>query len=387
MNRIVLFSLAVALNLGMALMNIPAALDALMSLYQVSYVQISVLISALWWTHGLMLIPGGILADRFGVGPIMVICLVLMGLGNLFPLFSTDFYAALMARAICGIGTGMAVAVNMKLVALSVSPEKSGSYQAYMAGCISLGSIVVYLLLPMLVEMNWRFIYMIPAGFSLLLMTLIPFLSFSRPTHLSTRPMSFRRTVWLPRGWILGCLHAMSWGSIVALGSWMPSFVAEARGVTFTIPFAWAGAMVMFISAIGRIFGGVVLIKFSARHIAVGSMLVLCLLYLCLFLGPSAALVAVFGGVAAWFASFNFGAIFQLASRIVPSHSAGTVFGFINFIANVGAFFFTFLFGWFKDETGSFTWGFGILVAFCLSSFWLGRFGFYKTAAIPTKVE
>ncbi|MBW1781388.1 MAG: hypothetical protein JRL30_11700 [Deltaproteobacteria bacterium] len=111
----------------------------------------------------------------------------------------------------------------------------------------------------------------------------------------------------------------------------------------------------------------------------------LCLLYLCLFLGPSAALVAALGGMAAWFASFNFGAIFQLASRIVSSHSIGALFGFINFIANVGAFFFTFLFGWFKDETGSFTWAFGILVVFCLSSFWLGRFGLYETFARPMR--
>lgn len=177
----------------------------------------------------------------------------------------------------------------------------------------------------------------------------------------------------------------MSWGSIVALGTWMPSFIAEARGATSTMPFAWAGAMVMFISAIGRVFGGVALIKCSAQRIAVGSMLVLCLLYVCLCLGPSAVLVAVFGGMAAWFASLNFGAIFQLAAQIVNGNSIGALFGFINFIANVGAFFFTFLFGWFKDETGSFAWVFGILVVFCLSSFWLGRLGLYEKAARPTK--
>jgi len=383
----VLFSLAVALNLGMALMNIPAALDALMALYQVSYVHISILISALWWTHGLMLIPGGVLADRFGVGRSMTASLALVGLGNFLPIFSTDFYFALTARAICGIGTGMGFAVNMKLVALSVSQKKGGSYQAYMAGCVSLGSIVVYLLLPLVVKLDWRWIYMIPAFFSLLLMAFLPILSFTMPNRRSAPPSCLRQMFWLPKGWILGCLHAMSWGSIVALGSWMPSFVAEARGALSTMPFAWVGAMVMFISAIGRVFGGMALIKFSARHIAVGSMLVLCLLYLCLCFGPSAALVVAVGGMAAWFASFNFGAIFQLASQIVPSNSIGALFGFINFIANVGAFFFIFLFGWFKDETGSFAWAFGILVVFCFSSFWLGRFGLYETAAIPTKVQ
>lgn len=383
----VLFSLAVALNLGIAVMNLPAALDALMPLYQVSYVHISILISALWWTHGLTLIPGGILADRFGVGRTMATSLALIGLSNFLPVFCTDFYFALSARAVCGIGTGMCFAVNMKLVALSVSQKKSGSYQAYMAGCVSLGSIVVYLFLPFLMEINWRFIYMITALFSLLLMTFLRILPFTRPISVSAPPSSIKQIVRLPGGWILGCLHAMCWGSIVALGSWMPSFVAEARNVLSTVPFAWAGAMVMFISAIGRIFGGVALTKLSAHHIAVGSILVLCLLYLCLCLGPSAALVVILSGMAAWFASFNFGAIFQLASQMVSPNSIGALFGFINFIANVGAFFFTFMFGWFKDETGSFAWAFGILVVFCFSSFLLGRFGLYETAARSAKLQ
>ena len=51
----------------------------------------------------------------------------------------------------------------------------------------------------------------------------------------------------------------------------------------------------------------------------------------------------------------------------------GTLFGFINFIANLGAFLFTFLFGWVKDKTGGFGWAFGILFALCLFFFSLGR--------------
>lgn len=376
MNRMVGFSLVVALNLGMALMNIPAALDALMSLYQVSYVQISILISALWWTHGLMLIPGGMLADRFGVTRIMAICLVLVGVSNLFPLFNTDFYLALIARALCGFGTGMGFAVNMKWIALSVPVKKSGSYQAYMAGCISLGSIAAFLLLPLFVKVNWRIVYILPMLFSAFLLAFIPaFRVGDNRAGLSVSSASLKKTLRLPEGWSLGCLHAMSWGSIVALGSWMPSFVAEAHGALTTMPFAWAGAMVMFVSAVGRFLGGLALAKWSARHIAVGSMLLLCLLYIFMSLGPSAVFIAVFGGMAAWFASFNFGSIFQLATRITPPDSMGTLFGFINFIANVGAFFFSFMFGWFKDETGSFTWAFVVLVLFCLFSYCVGRLG------------
>ena len=295
----IIFSLAAALNLGVALMNIPAALDGLMSLYQVSYIRISILVSVLWWTHGLMLIPGGILSDRLGVRPVMGIALALVGMSNLLPLLSTNFHFALINRAVCGIGTGMGFAVNMKLVALSVPSKKGGSFQAYMAGCISLGSIAGYLLLPSLTKITCLFVYILPLSFSLLLIWFIPLLSFTPPEPVSSRFWSMKQIIRLPRAWVLGGLHAMSWGSIVALGSWMPSFVAETKETLSTTSFAWTGAMVLFVSAMGRVLGGVALRQWTAQYIAVGSVFFLCPSYLGLWLGSSAAAAAVFGRIAA----------------------------------------------------------------------------------------
>jgi nitrate/nitrite transporter NarK len=77
--------------------------------------------------------------------------------------------------------------------------------------------------------------------------------------------------------------------------------------------------------------------------------------------------------LAAWFASINFGAIFHLASRATSPESVATLIGFVNFLANLGAIFFTLIFGWIKDTTGSFSWGFCVLASLCLSAFLLGR--------------
>jgi fucose permease len=70
--------------------------------------------------------------------------------------------------------------------------------------------------------------------------------------------------------------------------------------------------------------------------------------------------------LAAWFASINFGAIFQLASRATSPDSMGGLVGFINFLANIGAVLFTLLFGWMKDAAGSFGWSFAVLAVLCL---------------------
>ena len=71
--------------------------------------------------------------------------------------------------------------------------------------------------------------------------------------------------------------------------------------------------------------------------------------------------------MAAWFASINFGAIFQLASRATSPDSMGGLVGFINFLANIGAVLFTLLFGWMKDAAGSFGWSFAVLAFLCLT--------------------
>jgi hypothetical protein len=73
-----------------------------------------------------------------------------------------------------------------------------------------------------------------------------------------------------------------------------------------------------------------------------------------------------------WWASANFGAIFQVASYSVDQqiHGFGDRPG--QFLANLGAIFTTMLCGWFKEESGSFGGAFIILTVAALVAYWLG---------------
>jgi hypothetical protein len=77
-------------------------------------------------------------------------------------------------------------------------------------------------------------------------------------------------------------------------------------------------------------------------------------LFLGLFIIPSPALALGLALLAAWFASINFGALFHLAARVTATDSYATLFGFINFLANLSAILFTLMFGLMKDTMGSF---------------------------------
>jgi hypothetical protein len=128
----------------------------------------------------------------------------------------------------------------------------------------------------------------------------------------------------------------------------------------------------MFISGMGRVTGAFILLRFRPMLVANGAILVLSMIFLGLFLVPAPSVVTSLALLAAWFASINFGAIFQLASRTTRLQSLGTHLGFIVFLANLGAISFTILFGWFKDNIGSFSMSFGILAFLGMGAFIFG---------------
>ncbi len=117
----------------------------------------------------------------------------------------------------------------------------------------------------------------------------------------------------------------------------------------------------MLVSGISRISGGFVIFRIPPIVVSHGSMIALAVLFATLTLVGAPAAVLILAMAAAWFGSFNFGALFQLASRLAAAGSLGTLLGFVNFLGNVGAVLFTLLFGWSKDTLGSFSRGFAIL--------------------------
>jgi MFS family permease len=364
-NTAVIYALLIGIDIGIVLMNIPPVIDTFMSLYRTSYTGVSVLISSILWTHGLMQIPGGLLIDRLGVRGGLAISLAAMGIGNLLSLVQVNFNLAVAGRILCGIGTGLGFVTTMKWVALSVPAPRIGVYQAYLGGIIALGSIVPFLLFPPLSFMGWQIIFLLPGVLSLLLLAGLLFLP-SAPRPLAKAAFTASSSLILTsRPWIFGFIQSLSWGPVVALGNWGPSILAEAyRNMVTAERLAWFGAAVMAVSGVVRILGGPAASRFSNRGIILGSNLLLGISCGLLFFIREPALLLWLLILVTAFASINFGAIFHLVSTSVKPSSLGLMLGIVIFTANMGAFFLTFLFGWLKDLTGSFQAAFGVIAPF-----------------------
>jgi fucose permease len=363
------------LNLGVIFMNIPPAMDGLMLLYGISYTRISILLSALLWSHALMQVPAGMITDHFGAKRTIAASLLLMGFGNIVPALLPDFELAVFGRVATGIGTGLSVASTMKMIALHAPGGRIGMYQSFFGGFFSLGSIVSFIVIPRLAASGWQWIYILPGAVSFPLLAMLPMLRLGSEAPKAFSPLGLGRVLGLREGWLLGLCHALSYGSMLNLGNWIPSLLAEISQEGMAVGFAWGGALVMLTSGIGRLSGGFLLLKSPPFRVVAGSLAVLSVLFLGLFFLRSPLSALGLALLASWFASINFGAIFQLAAKATASDSYATLFGFINFLANLGAVLFTLMFGMMKDAAGSFTWGFLVLALLAFTIFFLNMKG------------
>jgi MFS family permease len=372
-HHVVHYCLGMGFLLGVMTMNIPPALDALMEHYQVSYLRISVLITALLWPHSLGQLPSGILADRWPLKSNIILCNALMLGGNLLAVGFSGLAPAIIGRVICGLGTGLAFVAVMKLMALHCPAGRAGMFQAFFGAAVGVGSILSYACLPALSEMSWRWAYGLPAlmaGFMLLWALVI-----------KPRPLPPARTSLEPikvafgskEAWVLGLVHALSWGSVIGLGNWTPSLLAESTGQAGSLQYAWLGILLMTINAVGRLVGGLVVVRFKPVGVLWFSMLSIGLGYLLLYLFELPVVVVGATILTMWWASATFGSIFQVASYSGRKSHMGSVIGLVNFVGNLGAIFTTMVCGWFKQETASFSGSFLVLMCAALIALWLTR--------------
>ena len=368
MNYPVLFAVLMGCNIGFNFMNIPAVLDRLLPVYGTSYTGISVLMSALVWSHAAMQVPSGLIADRLGMRPALFLSIACILLGNVGAALSPRIEFAVLARAFTGVGTGLVFITSMKLATVHAPEGRTGMYQALMGGFFSFGNIADFLVLPIAVRGGWYWAFLLPA------LVCVPFLIAAGKLRIREEPAlrgpvpSLSRVIRVREGWTLGLYHALSWGTMLTLGNWIPSLLADVWKAPATMGFAWGGILVLLISGLGRSLGGLFTLRVGPAVILRGSILILSFLFFGIFFTASPQVILCLALLAAWFASVNFGSIFYLAAKAAPAGSLASLTGLISLLGNLGAILFTLMFGAFKDMTGSFVGGFLVLAVLALAS-------------------
>jgi multidrug resistance protein len=108
--------------------------------YNVSYTLVSLAISAYAFGRFLADIPTGILADKYGRRPIMIIGTLLLTVMALLNAWSGSFAEFLLYRLIQGIGSAMWMTSRSTLLADILKPEERGRVMGYFQTFMLLGS-------------------------------------------------------------------------------------------------------------------------------------------------------------------------------------------------------------------------------------------------------
>ena len=373
MNGKLAFALLIALVMGVTFMNVASSMGVLMELYAASFTMLSMLMGALFWTHALSQIPAGILVDRLGLGRVLVASLAFTAAGNLIAAWQPSAALAVTGRIIAGLGTGFGFPAIFKMLGIYAPPNRVGAQQASFGAVFALGCIVAYLWLPLLVEQNWRWAYLFPGLAGLPLVAMGAFMDFSRGAPQRTGAQSLGSISRNPIAWTTGIYHGLSWGVVLAVGSWLPALLAEVTASGDSANFAWSGALLMLVSGSSRLAGAALLRRMRPDLIANCSLALNALLFAWLFFASQPWAVLALCLLTTFFASVNFGALFQIATQAGPRSSMATFLGFVNLLANLGGLINTMIFGWFKDQLGTFGAGFVPLAVFCLLAVLLGR--------------
>jgi MFS family permease len=352
--------LAVGWNVG----NVGAIAPTLSEEYVASLAAIGLLTTALFIVHLGVQIPGGRLIDATGARRISLAGVGILLGGNALALVAPDLGLGLAARAVTGVGTGLAFIAGAEYVRTTGgSPLAQGVYGGVNLGGAGLALAVV----PQLEgSFDWRAPYLSAIFLSAIALVVLALGPADRPTGATPAGRSFLdRSPLRPRGLLrLAALHTASFGLNVVVGTWIVALLVESGGYGERRAGA-VGALTLLGGIVSRPLGGWIVRTHpcSARGACAGSLVAGALATGALaWAGPAWAMapVALVVGLAA---GIPFAAAFTGAARARPL-APGTAVAFVN------------------ASAGTVILGFAPLIGLAFDLPGDGRIGFLVTAAL-----
>jgi nitrate/nitrite transporter NarK len=321
-------------------------------------------------SYALMQLPAGYLADRFGLRRIFFIgalgtTLLLLTFG-----LAADYRTAVLNQSLAGVFHAFLFQAGLALLANVFGSEKRATAMGLSLVGIFSGQLLINGLGPALAQhFNWRLPFIVFGAAGLLAAVGCLGAGVKVSDRISRQPLTVIEAVRLfrhPFMWTCGLIQFVRLGIIQGISFWLPSLLIDEKGLAL----GTAG----FILALRNIVippstmaGGYLSDRFRQPTAIMAVSLVILAV-------TTAALVPVGRGglltalilINAVFVQFYFGPTFALPVERYGVRMMGTLSGFGNLFANLGAFSFTYVLGALKDQTGYFRSGFFSLSTACL---------------------
>jgi predicted MFS family arabinose efflux permease len=321
-------------------------------------------------SYALMQLPAGYLADRYGLKRIFL----LGALGTTLLLLTFGLMAsyryAVLNQSLAGVFHACLFQAGLALLANLFGSQKRATAMGLSLVGIFSGQFLINSFGPTLAErFGWRFPFFVFGVAGLLAVTSYWRLGVKVPDHISGQPLTIFEAAQLfrhPFMWTCGLIQFIRLGLIQGISFWLPSLLIDEKGFALGA----AGFLLALRNIVippSTMAGGYLSDRFrQPTAIMAVSLIILAITTTALIpLGPGRLLTAVIL-INAAFVQFYFGPTFALPVERYGVRMIGTLSGFGNLFANLGAFSFTYFIGALKDQTGYFRSGFFALSATCV---------------------
>jgi len=315
--------------------NIGGIASELSRAYGVGLATIGLLTTALVITHLAIQIPGGRASDRFGPARAGAAALVIVFAGNALALAAPEAAVAIPARAVVGVGTGLAFISGSALVRESGgSPLAQGIF-----GGISLapGGLALALVPQLEHVSDWRAPYwtaLVISG-AVLVLVLTTRVADEPQRRREDRPEAPAGVIRDRRLYRLAILYAASYGLGVVLANWVVELLQRHSALSDGAA-AGVGALTLLLVVVSRPLGGWILSRHPShtRQAVVASILAGTVGTLAL-VAAEPVWLAVLGALLVGFgAGIPFSPAFTGAAVTRPDAPAASV-GLVNTAANL----------------------------------------------------
>ncbi|AHJ65794.1 MFS transporter [Granulibacter bethesdensis] len=322
----------------------------------------------------------GIWASRWGGRAVYVAVMLTAAVATLLLSFAHSYETMLLAGFGIGIAGG-SFAVGVSYVSPFFSQMKQGTALGIF-GAGNVGAAVTKLLAPLVVAgWGWRAVPPVWAVALVLTAGAFWFLTSDEPQRAQRRGRF--RDEFAPlrhvQVWRFSLYYFFAFGGFVALALWLPRYLVGVYGMDLET----AGLLAACYSIPGSVFrayGGILSDRIGARRVLYVMFGVAALATLILsFPAHAGGGVSGIGPVTFVIVAFVLGFVMSLGKAAVYKHvpsyypdSVGAVGGIVGLIGGLGGFIFPIIFGFLKDQTGSWQSCFMLLfVVVLVSMIWM----------------
>jgi len=351
--------------------SIPLLLPLIREDLGISFTQAGLLSVAATLAYGLMQIPAGFLADRFGPGrPYFFGLFGWSAMCIAFGMVHT-YWLALLTLLAAGAFRAMLFAPGLALLASWFPTERRATAMSlFMLGGFT-GSILLALAGPFLAERyGWRSAFIAFAVLGIGAALLYRAFAREKPRAQALRqiaPAEVLRLARYPIMWVCSGLQFVRFSVTTASNFWLPSLLVADRGLSVQTA-GLVMAMSAALMAPSNTLGGYVSDRLRNPPLVIGSALaILACTSALLAVVESIPLLLLIIAVNSIFLQFYFGPLFVVPMEALGPRFAGSATGFGNLFANIGGLTTAYALGVVKDQAGSFCWGFLGVSGVCLA--------------------